>query len=879
MSGPDLVLTPEFQRALDLLERGENIFLTGKAGTGKSTLIRHFLATTRRRVVVAAPTGIAALNVGGYTIHRLLSLTATTTVDEVRTGRYRPGRFAKALASLDTLIIDEASMVRADLFDMLTAALERFGPRPGTPLGGVQLVLVGDLHQLPPVVTEGEADFFATRYATPYFFSADSYDQFPTVELTTVFRQLGDDRLTAILNAIREGVLLGHAMDELNARTDREFEPPEHEFWLTLTPTNRLATSRNNARLAHLDTPERISTATQTGDLSTLDPPADATLRFKEGAQVMMLTNDPGDRWVNGTIGRIEHVESGESDDPGDLSVAVVFTDGSAAEVRPFTWEATRPVVESGTLRHEVVGTFTQLPFRLAWAITIHKSQGQTLDRVVVDLTGGTFSDGQVYVALSRCTSMAGLVLRRPVFAKDLKTDRRITRFLRSARPTTAQAQFCGIGMLTVGEEGRMSRPRPVEIAVAFSDGTALSTLVNPQRDLADARLRFAITTADVALAPTLAEAWALLAPVLDGCTPVGPGIDETMALLDFELKRLGVVVPLPLGVAASADGEAPGATGGSGAAGAPGAARTSAHSTDEPRASAPPGKASALDRARAALAALTAPADAVDAFTDPTGSDLESAGVGYLLTRDPDVPAPRPAHLPGLADLLAVSGPVSRALIGGQLPESAPPDPAWSTSVPHALPQTVAPVSDRATERGNTRGGEGVASHQELAAGGPGEAATAGPGVAITGPTVAVARAQVLAAAGRVEATAAVLDRLRRLEPLLGPGLAETVSANAPDAVEVADVLHPEARVCFTGEVLTPSGRPLARGEMEALALAAGLRPVPSVTKTRTDVLVTAEPGTQSGKARKAREYGKAVLDAETFLHWLGDRGVPVPS
>ena len=833
MSGPDLVLTEEFTRALDLLERGENIFLTGKAGTGKSTLIRHFLATTRRRVVVAAPTGIAALNVGGYTIHRLLSLTATTTVDEVRTGRYRPGRFAKALASLDTLIIDEASMVRADLFDMLTAALERFGPRPGTPLGGVQLVLVGDLHQLPPVVTEGEADFFATRYATPYFFSADSYDQFPTVELTTLFRQLGDDRLTGILNAIREGVLLGHAMDELNSRTDREFEPPEHEFWLTLTPTNRLATSRNNARLAHLDTPEHVSTATQSGDLTTLDPPADATLRFKEGAQVMMLTNDPGDRWVNGTIGRIEHVESAESGDPGDLSVAVVFTDGSAAEVRPFTWEATRPVVESGALRHEVVGTFTQLPFRLAWAITIHKSQGQTLDRVVVDLTGGAFSDGQVYVALSRCTSMAGLVLRRPVFAKDLKTDRRITRFLRSARPTTAQAQFCGIGMLTVGEEGRMSRPRPVEIAVAFSDGTALSTLVNPQRDLADARLRYAITTADVALAPTLAEAWALLAPVLDGCTPVGPGIDETMALLDFELKRLGVVVPLPLGVAVSADGAAPADGGGPGNRGGSrvAAGRVSGSGQSE----------SALDLARAALAALTAPADAVDAFTDPSGSDLESAGVGYLLTRDPDVPAPRPSHLPGLADLLAVSGPVSRVLLGGEVPLD-----------------------------GGHEGGEATGDGTSVVTERP---------AAITGPTAAVARAQVLAAAGRVEATAAVLDRLRGLEPLLGHGLADTVSANAPDAVEVADVLHPEARVCFTGEVLTPSGRALARGEMEALAVAAGLRPVPSVTKTRTDVLVTAEPGTQSGKARKAREYGKVVIDAEDFLHWLGDRGVPVPS
>ncbi|SEE97026.1 AAA family ATPase [Ruania alba] len=790
----DLVLTEEFTHALDLLERGENLFLTGKAGTGKSTLIRHFLATTARRTVVAAPTGIAALNVEGYTIHRLLGLSPTTSLADVRDGSYRPGRFTKTLAHLDTLIIDEASMVRADLFDLLTAALERFGPRPGTPFGGVQLVLVGDLYQLPPVVTEREADYFSTRYETPYFFSADSYEreQFPTIELTTVFRQLGDDRLTGILNAIREGVLLGHAMDELNARTDREFEPPEHEFWLTLAPTNRLVSARNRQRLERLEGHEHVSIAEQSGDLATLDPPADQTLRFKVGAQVMMLSNDPADRWVNGTIGRIEHVEGVGT----DASVVVTFTDGSAAEVRAYTWEATRPVVEGGALRHEVVGTFTQLPFRLAWAVTIHKSQGQTLDRLVVDLTGGTFSDGQAYVALSRATSMQGLVLRRPVFAKDLKTDRRITRFLRSGRPTTTQTQFCGLGILTVGEEGRMSRPRPVELAVAFADGTALSTLVNPQRDLADARSRYGITTADVALAPTLAEAWAILAPVLDGYTPVGARIDETVALIDFELKRLGTVQPLPLGVSV------------------PDAARDGA---------------AALDLAHSALtafAAAEAPTQAVDAFTDPAGTQ-DSSGLGYLLTRDQDVPAPRPAHLPGLAELLALSGPVSAALLG--------------------LPREPRPATTRSDAR---------------------LADTAGPATSL-------ARAQVLTAAGRVEATEAVLTRVRQVEDLLGAGLAEAVAAHAPAPVEAGDILYPDARVCFTGEALTPSGRPLGRDEMEALARAGGLRPVPSVTKTRTDVLVTAEAGTQSGKARKAREYGKAVIDAEAFLTWLAQRGV----
>ncbi len=508
MSRPpgEFVLTDDFRAALEQLAGGKHLFLTGKAGTGKSTLIRRFMASTSHNVVVVAPTGIAALNVDGYTVHRLFGFTATTTLEDVRTGTYRPGRFTKTLAGLDTLIIDEASMVRADLFDMLAAALERFGPAPGTPFGGVQIVLVGDLYQLPPVVTEGEAAFFTTRYETPYFFSADSFDrtEFPTVALTTVFRQLGDDQLAAILNEIREGVLLGHAQEQLKARTDPDFVAPGDEFWLTLAPTNRLVTARNRQRLELLDGDEFTSRAVQYGDLSLFDPPADEILRFKVGAQVMMLNNDQSGRWVNGTLGRISEIHW----DRKDLSVTVDFTDGTDAEVGLFSWEATRPVIDGGRLRHEVVGTFTQLPFKLAWAITIHKSQGQTLDRLMVDLTGGMFSTGQLYVALSRATSLAGLVLKRPVLAKDLKTDRRIARFLHAAVDHQGSRRFCAIGLLTVGDEGRMSRPRPVELAVAFDDGTAISSVINPQRDLADARAAYGISVADVLLAPTLAEAW-----------------------------------------------------------------------------------------------------------------------------------------------------------------------------------------------------------------------------------------------------------------------------------------------------------------------------------------------------------------------------------
>jgi ATP-dependent DNA helicase PIF1 len=778
----EIVLTDEFRHALALLADGRHLFLTGKAGTGKSTLIRRFMAETDRNVVVVAPTGIAALNVNGYTIHRLFGFRTTTTLQDVRGGEFRPGRFTKTLASLDTLIIDEASMVRADVFDMLAAALERFGPAKGEPFGGVQIVLVGDLYQLPPVVAEGEADFFSTTYETPYFFSANNFvrDDFPAVALTTVFRQLGDDRMTAILNEIREGVLLGHAQEQLNARTDAEFVPPDHEFWVTLAPTNRLVTARNRQQLERLAGDEMVHLAKESGDLSLFDKPVEDKLQFKVGAQIMMLNNDQSDRWVNGTIGRV----LGVSYDRYGAVVEVAFPDGSSADVSPFTWEASRPVVDGGGLRREVIGTFTQLPFKLAWAITIHKSQGQTLDRLIVDLTGGMFSTGQLYVALSRCTSMKGLVLKRPVLPKDLKVDRRIARFLRSATASDAQRRYCAIAILTVGDEGRMSRPRPVELAVAFDDGTALSTVVNPQRDLADARLAYGITASDVLLAPTLREAWAVIAPMLAGCTPVGFGIDEALGLIDFELKRLGYVTALPLGV------EVRGAV----------------------------GTATALEQARAALQAhAQSDVDSgASAFDEPEPAESDS---GLLVSRDHSEPTPAADHLPGLSALLRVSRDVSAIVLRGIA--AADVDAADDTPWIAAARQSVAD--------------------------------------------------QLAAAASRATLTDVAVARLREAGELLGVDVVS--GASLLERHDIDEVLVPGARVCFTGTAQNAAGRVVERDEMERLAQTAGLAPVKSVTKTRCEVLVTAEAGSQSGKARKAQELGKPVFSADDFFGWLARR------
>ncbi|MEB3069485.1 AAA family ATPase [[Mycobacterium] vasticus] len=780
-----MLLTEEFRDALGHLAAGRNLFLTGKAGTGKSTLIRHFMANTDSNVVVVAPTGIAALNVDGHTIHRLFGFRPTTTLSDVTGGDYRPGRFTKTLARLQTLIIDEASMVRADVFDMIAAALQRFGPEPGAPFGGVQVVLVGDLYQLPPVVAEGERHYFSSTYDTPYFFSAKSFSRqdFPSVSLTTVFRQLGDDRMTAILNEIREGVLLGHAKQHLDARVDADFVPPDGEFWLTLAPTNRLVSARNRQQLERLPGEEMVHRATESGDLSLFDKPLEDELRFKVGAQVMMLNNDQSERWVNGSIGRVV----GVGYDRHGAVVEIEFPDGETAEVSPFTWEATRPVVEGGTLRRHVVGTFTQFPFKLAWAITIHKSQGQTLDRLVVDLSGGMFSTGQLYVALSRCTSLAGLVLKRPVLPKDLKVDRRIARFLRASANSDGSRRFCAIGLLTVGDEGRMSRPRPVELAVAFDDGTAVSTLINPQRDLADARQAYRIGVSDVLLAPTLREAWAVIAPMLAGCTPVGAKVDETLGLIDFELKRLGRVVAMPLGVQLRGSG-VPGAT--------------------------------ALQRARSMLERLdVADLDSGSSpFDEPEETDALTA---ILVSRDPDVITPTAQHLPALSALLKISRSLGAILLGTAAAGEVPL--AGETSWEHAARQAAAD--------------------------------------------------QLLLAAARTRLPDEVLTRLRNALGALGAGDLGAGLAQAPAMGDIAEVLQPGARVCFTGTAVDGRGRVVDRDEMERVAAVAGLTPVRSVTKTRCEVLVIAEAGTQSGKARKAQEYGKAVITVDEFFGWIAGR------
>ncbi len=423
---------PEFLRALDLMSEesssstGGHVFITGKAGTGKSTLIKHFLETNdTTSTVVLAPTGIAALNVQGQTVFRFFNFWIDVTPEKVRKNPAEP-KTPELYKKLSTIIIDEVSMLKADLLDCVDEFLRRHGPRPGEPFGGVRMVFVGDLYQLPPVVPPGaKAIFNGGLYKTPYFFSARALKDAPPrlVELQKVYRQ-DDVAFIDLLDRIRTG-----SVDDGDIRRLNERVGPDGASAICLTPFNAVAGKYNSERLNHLDGKPATSSAEIQGDFDKDYYPTEATLVFKAGAQVMLVNNDAGGRWVNGTIGEIESIEQ------GDGRVRIRLQDGGRqVDVGPHTWECVRFALKNGTIKTEKTGSFTQLPFRLAWALTIHKSQGQTFKDIVVDLGRGAFAAGQTYVALSRSTTLEGIVLQKPVDRSAIFVDPRVEGFLAACR-------------------------------------------------------------------------------------------------------------------------------------------------------------------------------------------------------------------------------------------------------------------------------------------------------------------------------------------------------------------------------------------------------------------------------------------------------------
>jgi ATP-dependent DNA helicase PIF1 len=461
MSTPALDFNDAFRRALQLMEEtNKSLFITGKAGTGKSTLLQYFRDTTKKKPVVLAPTGVAALNVGGQTIHHFFRFSIDVTVQKIEDGKIRP-REKKLYKKLKTIVIDEASMLRADLLDCIDAFLRLHGLDSSRPFGGVQMIFVGDLYQLPPVVTGDERQIFSGHYETPYFFSAHALEgaDLEIIELEKVYRQK-DQAFVDLLNRIRNNSVEDADIERLNERVDRGAASDEKAFSIYLTPTNRKADEINAARLAALKGKAHSAIAEIKGDFGKEYYPTAVELKFKAGAQIMLVNNDRDGRWVNGTIGVIQAFE--KDDDGKPYLDVMLHGDDVPVVVYPFTWEVYRFSLDAGVIVAEPIGTFTQFPFRLAWAVTIHKSQGKTFDRVVIDLDRGAFAAGQTYVALSRCTSLEGITLTTPIKKGHIRTDHRIFGFLtrdryRQSEEALPLASKMALIAEAIGERARLS--------------------------------------------------------------------------------------------------------------------------------------------------------------------------------------------------------------------------------------------------------------------------------------------------------------------------------------------------------------------------------------------------------------------------------------
>lgn len=427
-------LVPLNSQQNEILQGMENtldhLFITGRAGTGKTTLLHEFVATTAKSVAVCAPTGVAALAIGGQTIHSLLRLPLGIIGD--RELGFIPKESLAVLANLDALVIDEVSMVSADVLDAIDRRLRQAKRRRNTPFGGIQMIMFGDPYQLSPVVSgQAEKAYFQDHYRSPWFFDAKvwSETEMTTLELDTIHRQ-ADGEFRAVLNALREGRMEPEMGRMLNERGMREPEDPE---LITLTTTNASVTKINSIALERLEGKAKIAHADIEGDFgSTAAYPADEQLVLKPGARVMFLRNDTagpdGPRFVNGTIGTVTKITDTVS----------VDVDGEGVLVEPVTWEKIRYEYSPATktISHDVVAEFTQFPLRLAWAVTIHKAQGKTLDAAVIDLGQRAFAPGQTYVAFSRLTSLDGLYLKRPLSPSDIIVDQDVLRFMSQPRGT-----------------------------------------------------------------------------------------------------------------------------------------------------------------------------------------------------------------------------------------------------------------------------------------------------------------------------------------------------------------------------------------------------------------------------------------------------------
>ncbi len=420
-------LNDDFKYVLDAIEQeGRSAFVTGRAGTGKSTLLRLFRDTTRKKTVVLAPTGVAALNVKGQTIHSFFKFPPRPlTRKDIR----RRPRFIKFFKKIEVIIIDEISMVRADMLDAIDAFLRVNRENPLQPFGGVQMVFFGDLFQLPPVVASDEERMFLDyKYDSPYFFSSEVFrsvqDEMELVELKKVYRQ-NERHFIRLLNAIRTNDADIDDLEDLNDRYQPDFDP--EEFHITLSTINRIVNRINTQEMDALSHPEVVFPGEITGEFSPKLFPTDLILKLKLDARVMFIKNDVEKEYVNGTIGKVVDLS------PDKIVVEVSEENRTrTVVVEKEEWEISKYKMvgdSSDKIEKETVGSFTQYPLRPAWAITIHKSQGKTFDRIVIDMGRGAFEHGQTYVALSRCRTLDGIILKKKITPRDILVDERVVDF------------------------------------------------------------------------------------------------------------------------------------------------------------------------------------------------------------------------------------------------------------------------------------------------------------------------------------------------------------------------------------------------------------------------------------------------------------------
>ncbi|GAA4685822.1 ATP-dependent DNA helicase [Frondihabitans cladoniiphilus] len=435
-SGSGPTLSAEQAAVFDAIENTrEHVFVTGRAGTGKSTLLNHLSWNTSKQVVICAPTGVAALNVGGQTIHSLFRLPIGVIADHTI---QQNAELRKLLNTIDTLVIDEVSMVNADLLDAIDRSLRQARGRKNEAFGGVQVVLFGDPYQLAPVPGDGdERAYFTDHYRSMWFFDAHVWEEAPLriFELAFIHRQ-NDADFKEMLNAVRHGRVTAEIAGALNAAGARPV--PTDGNVITLATRNDTVTRINKVQLDRLPGTIKTAKAEVSGEFGGRAFPADDALELKTGAQVMFLRNDADQRWVNGSVGVVTKIRD----------TVFVEIDGEEVEVQPAVWEKFQYSYSplSKELKKDIVGEFQQFPLRLAWAVTIHKSQGKTYDRAVVDLGSRVFSAGQTYVALSRITSLEGLYLSRPLRPSDIIVDLDVRRFMSQATRVPAIQAGAAVG-------------------------------------------------------------------------------------------------------------------------------------------------------------------------------------------------------------------------------------------------------------------------------------------------------------------------------------------------------------------------------------------------------------------------------------------------